>query len=155
MAKQDATGRSTRVERYVKLHHWLLESPAWEQLTTPAVAIYVELSRRYNGSNNGRIALSVRDAAARCKIAQNTASRALRELQNLGFIVSTRVGGFARHTRLASEWSLTQHYCDLTKSPASKLFMSRGRTPSPQLPQNKCTGRLSQNKCTDARSRIN
>jgi hypothetical protein len=37
-----------------------LNSAAWKDLNAVERAIYVELMYRYNGSNNGRIALHVR-----------------------------------------------------------------------------------------------
>jgi hypothetical protein len=52
-----------RQERYVKLRYWLLNSQAWNSLSGNARALYVELAQRYNGSNNGRIPYSVREAA--------------------------------------------------------------------------------------------
>jgi DNA-binding transcriptional regulator YhcF (GntR family) len=112
--------------RYVQLHHYMLDSPAYRGLTTQARAVYVEIAKRYNGVNNGRIALSVRDAEAACNIARNTASRAFRELIDAGFIEETRHGGLSRKTRIASEWRLTAYKCDLTGSLKSCLFLRRG-----------------------------
>ena len=118
--------------RYVQLHHYMLDSPAYRGLTTQARAVYVEIAKRYNGLNNGRIALSVRDAAGACNIARDTATRAFRELIDAGFIEETRHGGLSRKTRIASEWRLTAYKCDLTGSFKSCLFLRRG----PQSPLN-------------------
>ena len=127
MAKRDRTHKGEG--RYVTLHHYLLGSPAWLGLTVAARAVYVEVAKLYNGSNNGRLALSVRDAAARCNIARDTANRAFRKLVDAGFLEETRHGGLSRKTRIASEWRMTAHYCDLTSSMASKIFLQRGRQP--------------------------
>jgi hypothetical protein len=127
MAKRDRTHKGA--ERYVALHHYLLGSPAWLGLTVAARAVYVEVAKLYNGSNNGRLALSVRDATARCNIARDTASRAFRELVDAGFLEETRHGGLSRKTRIASEWRMTAYYCDLTGSMACKTFLQRGRQP--------------------------
>jgi len=47
----------------VKLRFWLLNSPAWQSLPPAARALYIDIVKRYNGSNNGRIVMGVRDAA--------------------------------------------------------------------------------------------
>ena len=57
-------GRST-TERFVSLPHWMLQSPAWRSLSPVARGVFIELAAIYNGSNNGRLALSARDAAER------------------------------------------------------------------------------------------
>ena len=130
MARHDRTHKGEG--RYVTLHHYLLQCPAWLGLTVAARAVYVEVAKLYNGSNNGRLALSVRDAAARCNIARDTASRAFRELVDAGFLEETRHGRLSRKTRIASEWRMTAHYCDLTGSTGSKMFMQRGRQACPK-----------------------
>ena len=125
--KQDKTGRSRGAERFVALPFYLLECPAWLSLTAPARVIYLELMRLYNGSNNGSLALSVRDASDRCNIAKDTASRAFVELTDKGFVECARRGGFRRKTRLATEWRLTALRCDLTGQLPTKSFMTWGR----------------------------
>jgi hypothetical protein len=123
MAKRTAAEHH---DRYFQLHHFMLKTDAWGALSAPARAVYVQIGFRYNGTNNGRIAYSVRDAASECLLAINTASRALKELADLGFIEETRHGGLSRKTRVASEWRLTAFKCDLTGAFKSVLFMQRG-----------------------------
>jgi hypothetical protein len=60
--KNKGTGKS---ERYVSLRYWMLQSPAWQSLPGGARALYIEMAQRYNGSNNGRIPYSVREAVHR------------------------------------------------------------------------------------------
>src|SRR5262249_61348945 len=60
-------------ERYVQLRFWLLNSPAWQSLPPAARALYIEMVKRYNGSNNGRIFMAVRDAAELICVSKNTA----------------------------------------------------------------------------------
>jgi hypothetical protein len=115
-----------RQDRYFAVHHFMLKTEAWGALSAPARAIYFQLGFRYNGGNNGRIALSVRDAAEECNLARNTAARAFQELSALGFIEETRHGSLSRKTRIASEWRLTAFRCDLTGNPKTCLFMQRG-----------------------------
>lgn len=116
-------GRSTTVERYVQLFIWLLRSDAWLSLTPQARAVYVELHSNFNGSNNGRIGLSVRRAAVRCRIAKDTAARAFDELVDRGFIECTSKGAFSLKSRHASEWRLTHINCHKTGRTKDSAFM--------------------------------
>ena len=47
-------------------------------------ALYVELKRRFNGSNNGAIYLSHRDAAVALNVHRNTVGPMFRELERRG-----------------------------------------------------------------------
>jgi len=115
-------GRST-TERFVSLPHWMLQSSAWRSLSPVARSVFIELAAIYNGSNNGRIALSVRDAAGRVRCSKNTAARALAELTQKGFIDLCSRGHFDRKTPHAAEYRLTLHSRDLTGERSSKRFM--------------------------------
>jgi DNA-binding transcriptional MocR family regulator len=104
-----------------------LNSPAYLSLSCPARALLVELTRIYNGRNNGQIGLSVRGASERCNIARGTAQRAFTELQERGFIELVTKGAFSRKSPRASEWRLTFNTCDVTGELPSKAFMRWGR----------------------------
>lgn len=108
--KTNATGRSM-TSRFARLDHSFLESPAYRSLSPNARAVLVELTRMDNGSNNGALWLSVRDAAALMGVSNTkTASAALRELQDMGFIVMTKDAHFrvkAADTSRARCWRLT------------------------------------------------
>ena len=111
-------------ERYVSLRYWLLNAPAWKSLPGNARALYIELVRRYNGSNNGRIPYSVREAAQGLSISLHTASHLLRILQERGLIVCIKRGAFSlKTTKEASEWQLTEYDCDHPVAHATKDFM--------------------------------
>ena len=125
--RQNATGRSSAVARHVRLYHWLLDSPAWKSLPPVERALYIELCQRFNGMNNGRIGLSVRNAGEALGVSKNSASRAFKTLVDHGFIEVTRKGHFDRKLRHASEWRLTEHPCDVTGELATKAFMRWGR----------------------------
>jgi hypothetical protein len=112
---------------HVRLYRWLLDSPAYLSLSCPARAVLVEIARCYDGFNNGRIALSVRKAAERCRIAPGTAKRAFEELQERGFIECVTKGAFSRKTLHATEWRLTWWPCNVTGALPDKTFMSWGR----------------------------
>jgi hypothetical protein len=124
MSRRNA--KEGRKDRYFVLHHYMLETDAWKALSAPARAVYIQIGFRYNGCNNGKIALSVRDAARECGLANNTANRAFKDLVDLGFVEETRHGSLSRKTRFASEWRMTAYQCDLTGNGKSVLFMHRG-----------------------------
>jgi hypothetical protein len=71
---------------HVRLYRWMLDSPAYLSLTCPARAVLIEIARGHDGTNNGRLGLSIRRASERCRIARGTAQRAFAELQERGFI---------------------------------------------------------------------
>lgn len=124
--------RRGSVERFVGLKHWLFDSPAWHSLPCNARALYLQLARRYNGRNNGRISYSVRQASQDLNIGKATALRAFQALQDRRFIVCTKKGAFSwKIVNEASEWRLTEHPNDFPPEHASKAFM-RWRPPEPE-----------------------
>jgi hypothetical protein len=117
--------RNKRIDApHVRLYRWMLDTPAYLSLGCPARAVLTEIAQRYNGSNNGRIGLSVRDAAARCRVAPGTACKAFVELQDRGFIDCMQKGAFSLKSRHASEWRLTWWGCDATGELPSKRFLN-------------------------------
>jgi hypothetical protein len=114
-----------KAPRHVRLYHWLLRSEAWQSLSPNARALYIEIAARYNGSNNGRIHFSIREAADVLGIGKNAAATALAQLQDRGFIVVAKRGGFNLRYKdqMASEWRLTEFLCDITNTFASKEFL--------------------------------
>lgn len=107
--RHDAKGRSRRRGRFVLLHHWMLNSPAWRSLGPASRAIYLELAKIYNGSNNGEIGLGVRRVARLIHIAKDTASKCFRELEAKGFIRRNVCGSFDWKLKHETTWILTEH----------------------------------------------
>lgn len=112
---------------HVRLHMWLLRSLAWRSLSAPARAVYVQIASRYNGTNNGMIAFSVRCAASECRISKDTASRAFKELVGVGFIEVKSAGAFSRKVRHAAEYLLTEYRDDVSNEMSKRTFMRRGQ----------------------------
>jgi hypothetical protein len=106
----NATGRS-KTSRFARLDHRVIESPAYRALSPNARALLVEFTRMDNASNNGALWLSVRDSAAHMGVANTkTASAALSELQDMGFIAMTKDAHFRVKTADTSRarcWRLT------------------------------------------------
>jgi hypothetical protein len=109
--------------KHVRLYDLMLRSPAFLSLSCPARAVLIEISRVYDGFNNGRLGMAVRTLAERCRIARGTAGKALRELEDRGFIECVTKGSFSHKGGPASEWRLTAWPCNVTGALAEKTFM--------------------------------
>lgn len=114
--------------RHVQLPEWLQASPAWASLKPGPRALYIELKRRYNGSNNGLIILSHRDAANALCAHRNTMCVWFAELEERGFIHATRghclgPAGIGE----AAHWALDELPTQDGK-PARKAFMRWKKT---------------------------
>lgn len=88
-----------RGKRQGTFEHWTqmirsaMEEPAWRALPTVAQALYPWLKLEWHGkdcNNNGKIQLSLRQAAERLGVTPDTAGRAFHELQRKGWIVQTQ-----------------------------------------------------------------
>lgn len=98
-------------------------------------ALYVELKRRFNGSNNGAIYLSHRDAAVALNVHRNTVGPMFRELDRRGFIrlaVAPYLGPSG--IGAASVWAL-EELATQDGRPAGKAFMrwSEKQNPAQKL----------------------
>ncbi|SFU06856.1 hypothetical protein SAMN05216236_12313 [Sedimentitalea nanhaiensis] len=81
-----------RAEHFTKMIRATMETSAWRALNPTAQALYPWLKLEWRGpqsNNNGRIRLSVRQAAQRLGVGINTAARAFQDLQAKGFLVVT------------------------------------------------------------------
>jgi predicted RNA binding protein YcfA (HicA-like mRNA interferase family) len=102
--KADKTGRSAE-DQYWNLPYTLARSEAFRSLPGPALKVFVELRCRFNGGNNGKLTLSLDEAARLLGLSKTTAKRAFTDLEARGFI-KLRVKG-SWYGRKASEWILT------------------------------------------------
>jgi hypothetical protein len=105
---KDRFKRANGAKHWVQLEHYLLECAAWKALTPNARIVYIEIKKRYNGRNNGMLALSSRDAGDAINASHNTGARALRELVEAGFLVICTGSSFNRKVRLATEYRITE-----------------------------------------------
>jgi hypothetical protein len=127
MSNRKSRRRRAKEAKHLRLYDWMLTSPAYLHLTCQARAVLIEIARLYDGANNGRLALSTRVAAQRCRISKDTATRAFAELQSFGFIECVAPGAFSRKIRHAAEWRLTWQRCDVAGNLSTKQFMHWGR----------------------------
>jgi DNA-binding MarR family transcriptional regulator len=97
-------------EQYVYLSYPMLHSLAWRSLSGAAVKVWLELRTRFNGGNNGRLRLSLDEAARILQLGKATVMRALKELEAKGFVKLTRRGQWYGHR--ASEWAVTDKGID-------------------------------------------
>jgi hypothetical protein len=110
--RTNRTGRTERYEHGTFLPRTLLEEPAFRALSCTAQMLYIHLRLEWKGpqhNTNGKIRLSVRQAAHRLGVGLNTATRAFHDLQAKGFLAVTRparlgIGGEAK----GSEFELTE-----------------------------------------------
>lgn len=95
-------------------------------------ALYIELKRRFNGTNNGAFYLSHRDAAKALNISADTATAYFRVLVKRGFIAETQGGHLGPSgIGVASKWALQEE--TLNGKPATKGFMAWNQKQNPVL----------------------
>lgn len=110
--------------------------------------LYIELKRRFNGGNNGRIILSHRDAALALGVHRNTVGPWFEALQEHGFIRMTRAPclgppGIGQTSHRALEELPTDDM-----KPAPKAFMAWRQK---QKPRTKKQDRVSLKKCIEGK----
>jgi Helix-turn-helix domain len=123
---QNKRGRAKRRPngpKFIQLFRYMLDSPAYISLSLAARAALIEVTRGYDGSNNGRIVLSARGIAERMNCCRNTAMRALQELVEKGFIEPRTRGAYSVKFRRATEWRLNDRRCDVTGKAQSQAFL--------------------------------
>ncbi len=123
--------RRNRGPNFIQLYRYVLDSPAYVSLSANARSALIEINRGYNGANNGNIVLSVRGVAERMGCHIETASRALQELVQKGFIEERIKGAYSVKFRRATEWRLTDRRCDVTGAEQSQAFL-KWQNPDPE-----------------------
>jgi hypothetical protein len=118
--------------RNLHLEHWLLDSAAYKGLTNQAKCILIELMRRYDGGNNGRISFGGPNGAY-AGFSADVTERALTELERAGFIIQTAPA--VPWLSQARKWRLTMYGADSKQ--ATKDFM---RSIKPEAAEKSCNG---------------
>lgn len=90
--RQKFTGRAKSFS-FLRLPHFLTDSPEFASLTPKAVKLLVEIARRYKGKNNGDLSIPWDAVKLRGWRSRTTMIAARDELVDKGFILTTRHGG--------------------------------------------------------------
>lgn len=153
MAGKPYKGHKKGAGRHVQLPEWVQASQAWASLKPGPRALYIELKRRYNGGNNGRIILSHRNAAKALGVHRNTVGPWFDELEARRFIRATQghhlgPSGVGQST----QWALEEvPSADL--KPASKGFMGWRQEQDPRT-KNRTACHRKQDTCCDGGAHV-
>jgi hypothetical protein len=109
--KAKGRGKTT----FIMLRHDIADSIAWKSISTNARCVWLEIMRRYNGKNNGEIALSCREAGILCNISKNTASKAFKDLQEKGFIKIGTASSFDYKMKKSTRWIVTHEALNMNR----------------------------------------
>ena len=117
--------------KFAAIYHWEMDTPAYLCMSAWGRSLLLEYRRKYNGSNNGEIAMSVRQAARLLNCCLDTAAKAQGELVEKGWTREGRKGSFhwkaaagGRKFRAATTWRITNQPKGLgTDIKATKEYM--------------------------------
>lgn len=123
MPKPRLKGKRSLSGRHVQLPEYLQASEAWATMKPAPRALYIEIKRRFNGSNNGKLFLSVRDAAKAINVSKNTVGQYFTELEKRGFIHKVQGGYLGPNGKgQAAVWAIDEEPTQ-DGQPARKGFM--------------------------------
>ena len=117
-AKRGIDAKRAKDGKWTKILLKTIDTPAWRELPPKSQSLYLWLKLEWKGpknNNNGKIALSCRQAAQKMGVSLNTAASAFRLLQAKGFIFVTRSSqlGLEGKAKLQLYEILSYHYQDL------------------------------------------
>lgn len=121
MSGKNIKGRSKAGPPFICLRHYVYESAAYRSLTPADRCVYMAIQYRYNGSNNGRIVMSVRQAVIEAGVNKDTVTASIKRLLDRGLVEIASESNF--ETRVAREYRLTHERCDRTNALPSKAFL--------------------------------
>ena len=108
--------------QFVMLYNWMIDSEAWLDLKAQPRALYLLIKRRFNGSNNGEIYLSHREAAKLLNMHRNSIGTYFDVLIEHGFVKqTTRPHLGPSGVGQAAKWELTE--LPVNNRPATKEFI--------------------------------
>ena len=98
--------RRSKIQGNVKLLRNIINCKRYFELSTTAKALLINLHAFYDGHNNGKIECSAKLAGILTKTSKATGDRALKELEDAGFLRCTFDVGF-NYTKATRMWALT------------------------------------------------
>jgi DNA-binding transcriptional MocR family regulator len=112
--------------RFIQFYDWELGCPAYRHLSVYGRALLIEFRIAYNGYNNGEIVMSVRQGAKLIGCNKDTAAKAIKELEEKGWIRLMEKGRFDQKTnKTASLWRITNQPIGMgVDTPETKEYMS-------------------------------
>jgi len=125
--KMNRKGRN-EFHRFVIFHEGVYQSEAWRSMDCVARCLFLEIWQRYNGSNNGRIPYSFREARDALHVGARKVTKAFETLEEKGFVIRTYKGAFNVKASRASEWEVTTEPSGDT--PAKLCYRNRPKTPA-------------------------
>jgi len=115
MGKTNAKGRS-KYQAHIRIHRGITNSAAWKTLSSEATRLLILIWARHNGTNNGSISFSHREAREALRVGTRKVPAAFKELQERGFLICRSKGSFrwklGAGEGKASEWEVTEEPCD-------------------------------------------
>ena len=108
--KVNAKGRNEDGWQYAVLPYNMIQSKAWRSLRGNSIKVWLEIRSRFNGSNNGKLSLSLDEGARILGMGKATVDRAMKELADKGFLAMTKRGVW--YGRKASEWRVADESCE-------------------------------------------
>ena len=129
MAGKDRKGRSKGGPPFIRVPNPVYDSAAFRSLSPGDVAVLLAVIRRFNGMNNGYIALGVREAASIANMNKDTVMRSFQTLVAVGLIEPASKGAFSLKIKHASEWRLAWERCDRSGSVPSHAYRTAAPKP--------------------------
>lgn len=99
--------RRKKEPRHLRLYHSITGTDAWRHLSGNGIKVLIALARLDDGNSNGTLFFSERKGSLETGLSRNTVRKALKELQEKGFIAQTKPGAFNRNNLLAATYRLT------------------------------------------------
>tara|TARA_R110002051_G_scaffold57104_11_gene105912 strand:- start:7078 stop:7530 length:453 start_codon:yes stop_codon:yes gene_type:complete len=138
MATKSYKDKKRGAGRHVQLLEWVMQTEAWSTMPMGPRCLYVELKRRFTGSNNGEIKLSHREAAALLCVSKNTIGGYFRHLEERGFIEMRQAPHLGPSgIGLTAHWLLTE--CAGADMKPAKMTFAKWRSEKKAPPRKRDT----------------
>ncbi len=101
--------KRNRLPPFVPIFVEMLDSPAWQLVGNPARVAYLHIKKQAKSDNPGELIFPYSEAEK--LMTRKTYSKAIRELEEFGFIKRTQRGGLYRKTNyftLVDDWKKVQ-----------------------------------------------